>query len=73
MEDFKSSRKLVEKLSRLINECMPKFVCKGVYKHPKKYIAFNAPTTIFWLRMFRAVKRQIGAFDRSEEQMKSKK
>ena len=52
---------------------MPNSVGKGVYKPPKKYIAFNAPTAIFWLKILRAVERQSGAFDRSEEQMKSKK
>ena len=50
---------------------MPKFVCNGVFKPIKKYNAFNAPTASFWLRMFRAVERQVGAFDRSEEKMKS--
>jgi len=47
MEDFKKLINLVEKLRKLINELMPKFVCNGLFKLTKKYNAFNAPTTIF--------------------------
>ena len=73
MEDLNELLKSCCKLKIIINEVLCKFVCKWVYIIPQKVQALNAPTASFWLKMFRVVERQLGAFDRSKEQLKTKR